>query len=311
MLIKPSKPVIAYLRTLNIPLWTAVFLLLCACSAPLTKPSTQSGVYHQVKPGETLWSIAQAYHVRVQELAEVNRIKAPESLEANSVIFIPGGRSVVDTSPAAPKDQPQLPRLPLIAPPSPPTPLTMREKPPPPFPPLEDIRIGPGLPEGGEAGKTRAETLRSRDDPTKPEVKAMPRPPRSREETDLPIDKKRFAWPLRGELNARFGMQPNGMFFNGIKIASNEGMPVTAAAAGVVIFSSSLKDYGETIIIRHDDNFATVYTNLGSRLVKMSDQVKGGDQIALLENPDKKENAILNFEIRYKNKAYNPLLFLP
>ncbi|MDZ4164714.1 MAG: LysM peptidoglycan-binding domain-containing M23 family metallopeptidase [Smithellaceae bacterium] len=295
MLIKPIKPPIVNLGNFNIPLWAAVFLLLYASSVPLTKPSTQPGVYHQVRPGETLWSIAQAYQVRVQELAGINRIKTPESLEAGSVIFIPGARSVVDK---APKDQPTFSRLP------PPAGMSLKEKPPPSLPPSEEIRIGEAPPEGGRLGG-------SRDDATKPEVRVMPQPPRSREEAELPVDKKRFTWPLRGELKTRFGMQPNGMYFNGIKIAAAEGSPVTAAATGVVIFSSALKDYGETVIIRHDDNFATVYTNLGSRLVKMSDQVKGGDQIAHLENPEKKGSTILNFEIRYKNKAYNPLLFLP
>lgn len=271
----------------NLLLCLILSLLFFACATPATKSPTQPGVYHQVKAGETLWSISQAYQVKVQELALVNQITPPESLEAGRVIFIPGARAPLDVVPQTPKDQVSISRPAPSPPPAPSAP--------------DDVR--PGQP--------REEAVAAKEDPVKPPPRTLSQIPRTREDDALPIDKKRFSWPLKGELRSRFGVQPGGMFFNGIKIAAREGSPVYAAAGGTVIFSSTLKDYGETIIIRHDEQFATVYTNLGSRLVKLSDQVKSGEQIALLEGAERKGEAILNFEVRYKNKAYNPLLFLP
>ena len=87
--------------------------------------------------------------------------------------------------------------------------------------------------------------------------------------------------------------------------------PVLAAASGTVIFSNSLKDYGETVIIKHQDNFATVYTNLSGRIVQMDDKIRKGGRIAFLGKTEKKGEATLKFEIRHKNKARNPLFFLP
>lgn len=281
----------------NILLWLILPMLFFACSAPLAKLPTQPGIYHQVKTGETLWSIAQTYQVKVQDLALVNQINPPESLEAGRVIFIPGARAPLEVAAGTAKEQDRTSRPPPLSPPVP--------------SPPETGRPGPAEPDRGPAGKPREEPVAVREEPSKPQPRTLSQIPRNREEEALPIDKKRFTWPLKGELKSRFGIQPGGMFFNGIKIAAREGSPVTAAAAGTVIFSSTLKDYGETIIIRHDEQFATVYTNLGSRMVKLSDQVKTGQQIALLEGADRKGEAILNFEIRYKNKAYNPLLFLP
>jgi len=84
-----------------------------------------------------------------------------------------------------------------------------------------------------------------------------------------------------------------------------------AAASGTVIFSNALKDYGETIIIKHQDSYATVYTNLRSRIVQVDDKVKKGSRIAFLGKTEKKTEPSLNFEIRHKNKARNPLFFLP
>ncbi|MDP2269068.1 MAG: M23 family metallopeptidase [Deltaproteobacteria bacterium] len=101
------------------------------------------------------------------------------------------------------------------------------------------------------------------------------------------------------------------MFFNGIKIAAAAGAPVVAAADGAVIFSAPLKDYGETVILKHDNDYATVYTQLGERLVKRDERLKKGDKIATLGRSAMKGEALLNFEIRYKNTARNPLFFLP
>jgi lipoprotein NlpD len=49
-----------------------------------------SGVYHRVKQNENLSSIARAYHVNPQHLAEVNNLKPPYHIKADSRIFVPG-----------------------------------------------------------------------------------------------------------------------------------------------------------------------------------------------------------------------------
>ncbi|MGZ6226373.1 MAG: murein hydrolase activator EnvC family protein, partial [Syntrophales bacterium] len=131
------------------------------------------------------------------------------------------------------------------------------------------------------------------------------------ESTKIKFDKERFIWPVKGKVRSRFGFQRDGTYNNWITIAAKEGAPVVAAANGTVIFSNSLKDYGETIIIKHQDNFATVYTNLSGRMAQVDDKIKKGSRIAFLGKTEKKGEASLRFEIRHKNKARNPLFFLP
>ena len=99
---------------------------------------------------------------------------------------------------------------------------------------------------------------------------------------EIQFDKDRFIWPVKGKVISRFGIQPNKMNFNGIRIAATEEAAVQAAAGGTVIFSAPLKEYGETIIIKHEDNYATVYTHLGTRTVRGDVRVKKGDRIAFL-----------------------------
>jgi len=98
---------------------------------------------------------------------------------------------------------------------------------------------------------------------------------------------------------------------NHIRITARDHAPVVAAATGTVIYSEPLKNFGETIIIKHDQQFATVYTNLGSRSVTVASRVKKNEVIGLTGKSEKKGEGYIDFEIRQHNKAQNPLLFLP
>ena len=150
----------------------------------------------------------------------------------------------------------------------------------------------------------------------KPAVKQS-HPPQNVTE-DSPGDKtrietanKNFIWPVQGTVKTNFGRQPNKTYHNWIKIVAPEGTKVKAAAVGIIIFSSQLKDYGHTVIIRHEKDFTTVYTHLKEKFVKTDQSVKQGDIIAIVGEKDESGAAYINFEIRIKGKASNPLLFLP
>jgi len=149
-----------------------------------------------------------------------------------------------------------------------------------------------------------------------PELKKHGDKIESKSETKIPvekiqIDKRRFIWPVRGSVTTSFGIQPNKTYHNWIKIVSPARTKVKAAASGIVIFSSQLKNYGETVIIRHKNNFATVYTHLKKRYVRTDQNIKKGETIAIVGETDDAGNAYINFEIRLQGKARNPLFFLP
>ncbi len=147
-------------------------------------------------------------------------------------------------------------------------------------------------------------------EPPHPETAAPPDRKAPPEEKPEKVKRKKLLWPVKGRVITRFGLQPNGMHSNGIRIAAKEGAPVLAAERGTVLFSAPLKDYGETVILRHDDSYATVYTNMGSRLVNADDSVRAGARIGLVGRDERAAAGALHFEVRVKNKAYNPLLFL-
>ena len=81
-------------RLIIIPLLMAN--LLYACTAHYTKTVKTKGIYYRVKSGDTLWSIANAYKMDIQELAEANNITDPKLIGADTVLFIPDADQIID-----------------------------------------------------------------------------------------------------------------------------------------------------------------------------------------------------------------------
>src|SRR6185312_17528303 len=69
-----------------------------------------------------------------------------------------------------------------------------------------------------------------------------------------------FAWPIRGPIVARYGVQANGARLDGVEIAGREGDPIAVAADGDVVYAGSdLAAYGTLVLVRHADNYVTAY----------------------------------------------------
>lgn len=296
-------------------------LLACtlACTAHLDRTETSRGVYHRVQRGETLSVIARTYHVSVQDLAEYNNITRPDIIAEGSALFIPGATQIHDIDlleiqepspsvpepvaavPAAPPPPRKAPRTQTV--PDARLPSSGAAKP----PAAEGSgKALPGKDHGGVVVQTRPSPPR---DAGPPAARPLPSPETPSE--DIRFERQRFIWPIKGPVRTRFGIQPNGLSANGIEIDAPENTPVLAAAAGTVIFSDTLREYGETVILKHPDDFKTVYIQLKSRRVQRDQRVRRGEIIALTGKPEKRREPYWNFEIRYRNKARNPMFFLP
>jgi lipoprotein NlpD len=303
----------------------AAFLVSCS-TASYGQKEPAKGIYHRIKKGETFWSIARAYHIKLQDLAEVNNINNPNVIEEGSVLFIPDAHQIIDDVMATAKTMDAPAKL------SPEQNGTGNVKPATQGDGAKDLKTATELspvtqkkespaPANKEKVKTEEAPARveSSSQDTKPAKKTTAnkkeKKPKAKaaaeEKEEIQFERRRFIWPVRGSVKSRFGIQPNKTYHNWIKIVSVSGTQVKAAASGIVIFSSQLKDYGETIIVRHEDNFATVYTHLKKRYVKNDQTIKKGEAIALVGEKDEAGDAFMNFEVRLRGKARNPLFFLP
>jgi murein DD-endopeptidase MepM/ murein hydrolase activator NlpD len=122
---------------------------------------------------------------------------------------------------------------------------------------------------------------------------------------------RQFLWPVQqGTVSSGFGIR-NGAMHSGVDIAAPVGTPVLAADSGVVIFSGALHGYGNTVIIRHDDDYATVYGHNARNLVSEGARVSRGQEIGEIGRSGHTTGANLHFEVRRDNIAKDPLAYLP
>jgi lipoprotein NlpD len=76
----------------------------CAAAACATDPPRRRGVYHTVKPGETVWRISKRYGVSTDTVVRANRIRDVTDVPTGARLWIPGAgkpRPVYPPPPAA------------------------------------------------------------------------------------------------------------------------------------------------------------------------------------------------------------------
>ena len=121
----------------------------------------------------------------------------------------------------------------------------------------------------------------------------------------------KLRWPARGQVVSRFGSSEDGHRNDGIDISVPDGTPIKAAENGVVIYSGSgLKEYGNTVLIRHDDGLVTVYGYAKDLKVKRGDKVMRGEVIADSGMSGEANRPKLHFEVRKDATPVNPMSYL-
>jgi murein DD-endopeptidase MepM/ murein hydrolase activator NlpD len=120
-----------------------------------------------------------------------------------------------------------------------------------------------------------------------------------------------FRWPLdHAQLTSRFGRR-RGRPHEGIDLGARRGSPIRAAEAGKVIHSGWLGDYGRVVIVKHAGNYSTVYAHANKLYVRKGDFVDRGDRIAEVGTSGKSTGPHLHFELRKREVAQDPMLYLP
>jgi murein DD-endopeptidase MepM/ murein hydrolase activator NlpD len=124
-------------------------------------------------------------------------------------------------------------------------------------------------------------------------------------------DKNGFQWPVPGgSVTSPFGHRDGGQH-DGIDVQAPVGTAVRAARGGQVLYSSTLRGYGNLVIVDHGAGFATVYAHNQRNLVRVGERVRAGQPIATLGSTGQTSGPHLHFEVRKQNVARDPLLFLP
>ena len=256
-----------------------------------------------VKRGDTLYSIALEHGVDYRELAQWNRLEDPSKIRVGQTLKTGApqqAQQAVQVGPARGAG------------------------------PIEGRSLEPGAqPQAaaaGDATKTGPKALRLPYSPEnvallqkgeapaavakpapKPEPLARVDPAPAARAAPRDPDAIEFIWPANGRLLAGFS-EPNN---KGLDIAGKLGDPVIAAAPGRVMYiGTGIRGYGKLIVIKHDNNYNSVYAHNREILVKEGQSVARGQKIAELGDSDA-DTPKLHFEIRKSGKPVDPMIYLP
>ena len=120
----------------------------------------------------------------------------------------------------------------------------------------------------------------------------------------------KMRWPVRGRVISEFGGS-GGKKNDGIDIAVPAGTPIKAAENGVVIYAGDgLKEFGNTVLVRHENGLVTVYGHASEIKVQRGQQVRRGEDIALAGMSGSADTPKLHFEVRKDSAPVNPVTFL-
>lgn len=121
----------------------------------------------------------------------------------------------------------------------------------------------------------------------------------------------RLRWPVHGRIVSDFGSQSGGKRNDGIDIAVPEGTPVKAAENGVVIYAGDgLKDFGNTVLVRHENGLVTVYGHNSQIIVSRGATVRRGQELARSGLSGNAGSPKLHFEVRKDSAPVDPAKYL-
>ena len=259
-------------------------------------PSFTEHVY-TASAGDTLASIAQRFGVSVARLRSENELsRRARSVRSGQKIYLPDGYRDHNASPE-PRPSRSVPQ------------------------PYEPSRGDTSLPSHPVPYQPSGQTPRPYVPPAGSHQAPAETPSNTPALSDAQISqlaKGRFQWPLMGAILSDFGAKPGGQRNDGINIQAQAGAPVHAATDGEIIYAGAqVPGFGNLVLIKHADGWATVYAHLSHVDVKMQQKVTQGQQIGQAGDTGGVPEPQLHFEVRYtpnpaeRARSVDPKLVLP
>ena len=256
--------------------------------------------FYTVKRGDTLYRIAQENGQTVRDLVAWNNLASPHDIQVDQVLRVlpaeavaaPGGAQTGKVAPSGVEVRPL-----NSQPPGQETDAAQKTGP-----------VGEKLPYSAQA----LENMQKSQGAIPPQAKVDPRPVDKAAQAAAQAappppaaEGLEWMWPAEGRVIATFDGNRKG-----IDIAGKMGQPIMAAGSGTVLYASSVRGYGNLVIVKHTNNLLSAYAHNKTILVKEGQSVSKGQKIAEMGNSDS-DAVKLHFEIRQQGKPVDPSKFLP
>ena len=169
---------------------------------------------------------------------------------------------------------------------------------------------------GGARGVTKTRSSASK--PAAPRRRVIERPSMSGERrtasSDASVAEARaLGLPVIGRITSRFSNARTHPLLgvvrrhNGVDIAAPSGTPITAAAAGRVIFAGRKFGFGNTVEIDHGNGVITRYAHARTIKVRGGARVEPGTTIATVGRTGLASGPHLHFEVLLNGTSVDPL----
>jgi murein DD-endopeptidase MepM/ murein hydrolase activator NlpD len=274
--------------------------------------SAERPAVHIVSNNETLFEIAYKYNIDPTNLAKINGISPSHKLKNGQMLKLPlendalasaeVGKEIPsyeDTEETDRKKKAQKDKLDQE---------------------LEEILAIPkGATVAGEdkattsKSKGEAKNIKEQEELSRPKVvETVGGVKKSVENEAKPLPSLKMRWPVRGSIVSNFGDVRDGAPNDGINIKAPLGTKVTAASDGAVIYvgKNLEQDYGNVVIIQHDNSLITSYAHLNDVALKNGASVRAGDVVGSVGKTGDVTEPQLYFEIMKDKKPVNPMNYL-
>lgn len=258
---------------------------------------------YEVKEGDTLWDIAAAVHLPVDELLQANPGLNPETIQIGQQVKIAQACPLVDviSTYRDTRREEILYRVQERVDDSlywGERKLVQRGK-----PGEREVVYNVTLENGVETGR---KILRQQiiTEPV-PQVIAKG----SRKLLAFRGGNSRLAYPTVGSITSPFGNR-HGSMHRGVDIGASYGSPVVAAEAGTVLRAGYRGGYGLCIDISHGSGVVTRYAHLSSTAVRPGQRVERGQFIGRAGSTGNSTGPHLHFEVLVNGVNKNPALFI-
>lgn len=292
---------------------------------------------HTLKSGDTLWGVANAYHVDLRDLLDLNRLRAPYAIHTGDRLKIPAplnytvhkGDTLYRVSRMFDATTTELAQLNKLRPPyvlkagdiirlpskhaitaptikTAPAQLASTASPyvPQKMDKIQRESLPPAMVENKKLSPTPSQQIPKKVEEATEVAEVTPPQPQK-------ISGKGFLKPVSGKIISSYGTKADGLHNDGINIKATRGDPVRASENGVVVYSGSqIEGYGNMLLVRHTNGYMTAYAHMDKSLVKKGDVVKRGQVIGTVGTTGHVDTPQLHFEIRKGKDAIDPGLYM-
>lgn len=247
--------------------------------------------YYTVQPGDTVRRIALQFGQDWHNIARWNNLGDANVIEVGQVLRVapPGSNAgVAAASPASPQTFPSAPTGSQVA----------QAYPLAPVPAPTPAPAPAATPSAAKPAAAATHVL-----PTPGPATTAVTPPKAVADNGGLA----WSWPAQGKVIQGY----NGTTSKGLDIGGKQGEPILAAANGKVVYAGNeLRGFGNLVIIKHNADYISVYAHNEKLLVKDGQDIKRGQQIALMGSSDA-PRVELHFEVRLRGKPIDPTQVLP